>query len=114
MYDIAFLTFINFVGPNIGKRNTKFREFVKEEKRLVATLRYLATGRNYENIKFSTIISLQLLGQLIPQTCLQISTYILFKYKYVRSVHLMSNLFRQLLSSLEIEFIIKLEVVKLI
>lgn len=40
-------------------------EFVSTEERLVATLRFLATGRNYEDLKFSTIISPQLLELLL-------------------------------------------------
>lgn len=36
---------------------------------LIATLRYLATGRNYEDLKFSCAISPQFLGKIIPETC---------------------------------------------
>lgn len=70
MDDIGFASLLNFVGVKIEKRYTKITEFVSAEKRLVATLRHLATGKNYKGINLS--ISLQPLGQLIPQMCLQI------------------------------------------
>ncbi|XP_064103415.1 uncharacterized protein LOC135213365 [Macrobrachium nipponense] len=34
-----------------------------------STLRYLATGRSYEDLKFSVAISPQALGRIIPETC---------------------------------------------
>ncbi|CAG9837948.1 unnamed protein product [Diabrotica balteata] len=45
------------------------RPAISPHKRLSATLRFLATGRNYEDLKFSTIISPQALGKIIPETC---------------------------------------------
>lgn len=35
---------------------------------LTATLRFLATGRSYEHLKSTTIISPQALGIIIPET----------------------------------------------
>ncbi|KAJ8974707.1 hypothetical protein NQ317_018508 [Molorchus minor] len=37
--------------------------------RLTATLRFLATGRSYEDLKYSTIISPQAMCYMIPETC---------------------------------------------
>lgn len=45
------------------------RDCIPPYERLVATLRYLATGRSYEDLKFSTGISAQSLGFIIPETC---------------------------------------------
>lgn len=45
------------------------RECISPEERLVATLRFLATGRNYEDLKFTTRIAAQTLGGIIPETC---------------------------------------------
>ena len=39
------------------------------EERLSATLRYLTTGKSYDDLKFSTAISSQLLGKIIPEVC---------------------------------------------
>lgn len=46
------------------------RESIPPEERLIATLRFLATGRCYEDLKFSTAISAQALGYIIPETCM--------------------------------------------
>ncbi|KAJ8926168.1 hypothetical protein NQ314_021489, partial [Rhamnusium bicolor] len=42
---------------------------ISPEERLVATLRFLATGQSYESLKFSTGIAAQTLGCIIPDTC---------------------------------------------
>ena len=42
------------------------REAVSADKRLSVTLRYLAMGNIYEDLKFSTAILPQLLGRIIP------------------------------------------------
>lgn len=72
MDNTAFSLLLNMVRHKIEKQDTKMRQSISAEERLVATLRFLATGRNYEDLKFSTIISPQLLGQLIPETCREI------------------------------------------
>jgi hypothetical protein len=45
------------------------RQAIPPEERLIATLRFLATGRSYEDLKFSTGIAAQTLGYIIPETC---------------------------------------------
>lgn len=45
------------------------RKSISPHERLTATLRFLATRRSYEDLKFSTIISPQALGYIIPETC---------------------------------------------
>lgn len=55
--------------PYLKKENTVMRESIPPYERLVATLRFLATGRSYEDLKFSTGISPQALGYIIPETC---------------------------------------------
>ncbi|PIO24432.1 hypothetical protein AB205_0024680, partial [Aquarana catesbeiana] len=42
---------------------------ITPEQRLVATLRYLAMARSLQDLKFSTGISPQALGIIIPETC---------------------------------------------
>jgi hypothetical protein len=62
------------------------------EQRLAVTLRFLATGNTYEDLKFSTGILPHLLGRIIPETCaaiyeelkdeyLKVSIVIQFKLK---------------------------------
>jgi hypothetical protein len=45
------------------------RQAITPHERLTATLRFLATGISYEDLKFSTIMSPQALGKIIPETC---------------------------------------------
>lgn len=42
------------------------------EERLIATLRFLATGRSYEDLIFSTCVSAPSLSYIIPETCNEI------------------------------------------
>ena len=65
----TFNELLNLVTPYIQTQNTIMRECFSSEKRLVATLRYLAAERSYECLKFSTGISAQSLGRVIPETC---------------------------------------------
>ncbi|KAJ8943663.1 hypothetical protein NQ318_005665 [Aromia moschata] len=53
----TFKTLLDWVSPVISKQNTKMRESIRADERLAFTLRYLATGRSYEDLKFSTGIS---------------------------------------------------------
>lgn len=46
------------------------RQSITPHERLSATLRCLATGRNYEDLKFRTNISAQCLGIIVPGTAI--------------------------------------------
>ena len=64
------LTLLSMVSPlSQKKKNTIMRQAITPHERLTATLRFLATGRRYEDLKFSTIMSPQALGKIIPETC---------------------------------------------
>ena len=65
MSDPVFQHLLALVSPYITRQDTVMRESI----RLVATLRYLATGRSLQDLKFSTGISPQALGLIIPDTC---------------------------------------------
>nr|CAI5845715.1 unnamed protein product [Callosobruchus analis] len=45
------------------------RKAVNVRERLIFTLRYLSTGRNIADLKFSCAISPQLLGKIISEAC---------------------------------------------
>ena len=60
---------IELVTPLIQEKNTVLREAIPVDDRLAVTLRFLATGRSFEDLKFSAIISAQSLGKIIPETC---------------------------------------------
>nr|CAI5829194.1 unnamed protein product [Callosobruchus analis] len=48
--------------------NDAFKEAISAEERLTITLRYLATDNSYEDLKFSTAISPQCIGKIVPET----------------------------------------------
>ena len=69
MDDDCFQHLLACVRPHIQKQDTVMREAISADQRLIATLRYLATGRSLQDLKFSTGISPQSLGKIIPETC---------------------------------------------
>lgn len=60
---------LSLIAPRIERLDTCMRRAITPHERLTATLRYLATGRSYEDLKYSTAISAQALGKIIPDTC---------------------------------------------
>lgn len=60
----TFYQLLYLVGPFIEKQNTLMRESISAEERFVATLRFLAIERSYEDLKFSSAISAKALGNL--------------------------------------------------
>lgn len=72
------------VAPLIIKKDTVMRVAITPHERLTATLRFLATGRTFEDMKFSVIISPQALSQIIPTTCQAIITVLKDQYMKVR------------------------------
>lgn len=69
MDESTYLNLLSVVTPLIEKKNTVMRSAISPHERLTATLRFLATGRSFEDLKYSTIISPQALGKIIPETC---------------------------------------------
>lgn len=63
-----FNLLLQLVGPKIVKQNTVMRMAITAEERLIATLRFLAIGRSYEDLEFSTCISAPSLSYIIPET----------------------------------------------
>lgn len=57
------------VTPYIRRQNTCMREAISAHERLSATLRFLATGRSYKDLEFTTIMSKQSLSEIIPKAC---------------------------------------------
>lgn len=69
MTETVYKKLLSLVSPFIKKKDTVMRSAISPHERLTATLRFLATGRPYECLKFSTRISPQCLGRIIPETC---------------------------------------------
>ncbi len=58
------------VTPIIEKEETVMRQTISANERLSVTLRYLATGNTFEDLKFVTAISpYQAMGRNIIETC---------------------------------------------
>lgn len=95
MDEHTYFELLNLVTPLIMKKNTKLREAISPHERLTVTLRYLATGRSYEDLKFTAAISVQSLGQIIPETCSAIYKVLRKKYLKVFFYHFicMFNIF---------------------
>lgn len=82
MDDRYFDYLLNLLKPYITKKDTVLRQAISAEERLLVTLRYLATGRSMEDLKFSAMISPQALGKIIPETCKYI--YLVLKQEYLK------------------------------
>lgn len=65
---------LSMVAPLITKMNTNMRESISANERLAVTLRYLATGRTFEDLKFTSIISLTTISLIVIETCEAIIT----------------------------------------
>lgn len=65
----TFDELLSMVKPLIEKKDTVMREAIAPNMRLSATLRYLATGDKFEDIKFITAISPRSLGLIVVETC---------------------------------------------
>lgn len=83
MNEDSFRLLLNLVKPFIiEKQNTRMRSAIRAEERLIATLRFLATGRSFEDLNFTTIVLPQALGVIIPETCKAI--YIICRKDYIK------------------------------
>ncbi|KAK4881514.1 hypothetical protein RN001_004833 [Aquatica leii] len=68
--DIDTYTYLlELVTPYIIKENTCMRTAISPHEKLTASLRFLATGRSYKDLEFTTIIPKQSLSEIIPETC---------------------------------------------
>ncbi|KAG0721053.1 putative nuclease HARBI1 [Chionoecetes opilio] len=72
MDEDSYRQLLSLVSPMIKKEDTCMRTAISPHERLTATLRFVATGCSYESLKFSTCISPQALGRIIPETCIAI------------------------------------------
>jgi hypothetical protein len=69
MNEQRFSELMSMVKPLIENPNTVMGESVTAEERLIVTLRFLATGRKYADMKYSSAISPQMLSSTTPETC---------------------------------------------
>ncbi|RVE43202.1 hypothetical protein evm_012151 [Chilo suppressalis] len=68
MGEECFDELLRMVTPYITKQDTCMRKSITPEEKLAVTLRYLATGRNIEDLKFSAIMSPAAISEAIKVT----------------------------------------------
>lgn len=74
MDDETFHHLLQKVRPFIIKKDTFMRDAINVETRLSITLRFLATGNSFEDLKFFYAVSPQSIGKIVVETCEAIST----------------------------------------
>ena len=65
----SFDELLGLVAPLIRKEDTVMRSSISPSERLSITLRYLASGNSFEDLKFLTATSPQAIGRLVIETC---------------------------------------------
>ncbi|CAF4772539.1 unnamed protein product [Pieris macdunnoughi] len=68
-----FEMLLRLIGPSIKKNETKFRHPIEPQRRLLVTLRFLATGDSYGSLSYSFKISKQLISKIIPEVCKELN-----------------------------------------
>lgn len=66
---IDFELLLQKIGPQIAKKDTKWRTAVPANERLALTLRFLATGDSYKSLQYLFKISPQLISEIVPGVC---------------------------------------------
>ena len=69
MDEDTYVDLLSRVSPFITYEDTNMRKAITPHERLSVTLRYLATGRSLNDLKYSAIISTSSLSAIIPETC---------------------------------------------
>lgn len=69
MSDQTFNDLLSKVKVYIEKMGTIMREAISVENRLAITLRFLATGNSFEDMKFSYAVSPQSISCIVIETC---------------------------------------------
>ena len=70
----VYMELLDLISPYIQKEDTVMRQSISPHERLSSTLRWLATGRSLQDLKYRAVISPQALGKIIPETCKAICT----------------------------------------
>lgn len=63
------------ISSKISKQDTQLREAIPARIRLALTLRYLATGDDFQSLHFLFKISPQLISNIIPEVCVKYEIY---------------------------------------
>lgn len=74
MYINIYNKLLSMVEQLISKMDTNMRECIPPNQRLALTLRYLATRRSFEDLKYSAIIAPTTISEIVMETCEAIIT----------------------------------------
>lgn len=69
MDENTFDKLLDLVSPFLNRESTNMRQCISVKERLAVTLTYLATGRSFEDMKFSAIMSPSSLSTAVIETC---------------------------------------------
>lgn len=69
MNEDCFNDLLEKLSPFIKKQDTFMRDAISIETRLSITLRFLATGNSFEDLKFTYTVSPQAIGRIVIETC---------------------------------------------
>lgn len=78
----TFHTLKDMLEPLLRRQDTNMRAAISVEDKLAVTLRYLATGRNFEDLKFSALMGPRTISYAVMETC-EALIYILKDYMKV-------------------------------
>ena len=79
MNGITFYKLLKLVTPFLLRKDTNTRHCFPVKETLAVTLTYLSTGRNLEDLKFSTVKSPSSVSTAIIETC-EVLIYVLQDY----------------------------------
>lgn len=69
----TYAELLSLVGPNIKKEDTIMRDAISPNQRLSLTLRFLATGNTFSDLKFTSAISERSISDIVMETCAEIN-----------------------------------------
>lgn len=65
----TFSNLLELIRPQIEKQDTNMRSSIPASQRLLVTLRYIASGADFEDLKFQACIAPCTLSKIILETC---------------------------------------------
>lgn len=92
MPPVLYEELLSLITPLIKKEDTHMRQSISPHERLTVTLRYIATGRSYTDLQYSSIISKQALSVIIPETCEAIFNVLKEEYMKVSVYNYLLNI----------------------
>lgn len=79
MNEDLFEELLSLVSPYISKQDTHLRQAITPREKVAITLRFLATGRSFKCLRYSSILSSATIGEAVISTCRTL-IYVLKEY----------------------------------